>query len=172
RAAPCVSLGRLRPYAPARTNETIQGVEFQTTPIVPDGVPLVADVSSDFLSRPIEIGRYDLLYAGAQKNAGPAGVTVVIVRDAVLDRIPDGLPSILDYRTYVEHGSRYNTPPVFGIYIVMLITRWLRDEIGGLEEMHARNRDKANLLYQILDEAPAFFRGHAQTEARSLMNVT
>jgi phosphoserine aminotransferase len=166
------SVGNAPAYLHVTSNETIQGVEFPTTPIVADDVTLVADVSSDFLSRPIDVARYGLLYAGAQKNAGPAGVTVVIIRDDLLGRIPDGLPSILDYRTYVEHGSRYNTPPVFGIYIVMLITRWLRDEIGGLEEMHARNRDKANLLYQILDEAPAFFRGHAQTEARSLMNVT
>src|SRR6478672_9924023 len=166
------SIGSAPAYVHVTSNETIQGVEFPTTPIVADDVPLVADVSSDFLSRPIDVARYGLLYAGAQKNAGPAGVTVVIVRDDVLGRIPDGLPSILDYRTYVERGSRYNTPPVFAIYIVMLITRWLRDEIGGLEEMHARNRDKANLLYQILDEAPVFFRGHAQTDARSLMNVT
>jgi phosphoserine aminotransferase len=166
------SIGSAPAYVHFTSNETIQGVEFPATPIVPDDVPLVADVSSDFLSRPIDVARYALLYAGAQKNAGPAGVTVVIIRDDLLGRIPDGIPSILDYRTYVEHGSRYNTPPVFAIYIVMLITRWLRDEIGGLEEMDARNRDKANLLYEILDEAPAFFRGHAQTDARSLMNVT
>ena len=90
----------------------------------------------------------------------------------MLDRIPDGLPSVLDYRTYVEHGSRYNTPPVFAIYIVMLITRWLRDEVGGLDEMHARDREKANLLYDILDAAPMFYRGHARADSRSLMNVT
>ncbi|MDP9301330.1 MAG: 3-phosphoserine/phosphohydroxythreonine transaminase [Actinomycetota bacterium] len=166
------SIGSAPAYVHVTSNETIQGVEFPTAPIVPDGVPLVADVSSDFLSRPIDIGRYGLLYAGAQKNAGPAGVTVVIVRDDLLDRIPDGLPSILDYRTYVKHGSRYNTPPVFAIYIVMLITRWLRDEVGGLDEMHARNRDEASLLYDILDAAPTFFRGHAQADSRSLMNVT
>src|SRR5437764_1296110 len=129
-------------------------------------VPLVADVSSDFLSRPIDVARYGLLYAGAQKNAGPAGVTVVVIRDDLLDRIPDGLPSTLDYRAYVEHGSRYNTPPVFAIYIVMLITRWLRDEIGGLEKMLARNRDKADLLYEILDQAPTVFRVHAQSGSR------
>ena len=166
------SIGRTPAYVHVTSNETIQGVEFPTTPIVPDSVPLVADVSSDFLSRPIEVGHYGLLYAGAQKNAGPAGVTVVILRDDLLEGIPDGLPSILDYRTYVEHGSRYNTPPVFAIYIVMLITRWLRDEVGGLDEMHARNREKGSLVYDIVDEAPTFFRGHAQTDSRSLMNVT
>jgi phosphoserine aminotransferase len=166
------SIGGAPVYVHVTGNETIQGVEFPTTPIVPDDIPLVADVSSDFLSRPVDVARYGLLYAGAQKNAGPAGVTVVIIRDDLLGRIPDGLPSTLDYRTYVEHGSRYNTPPVFAIYIVLLVSRWLRDEIGGLGEMHARNRDKADLLYEILDEAPAFFRGHAQTGSRSLMNVT
>jgi phosphoserine aminotransferase len=166
------SVGGAPAYVHVTSNETIHGVEFPTTPIVPDGVPLVADVSSDLLSRPIDIARYGLLYAGAQKNAGPAGVTVVIIRDDLLDRIPDGLPSVLDFRTYVEHGSRYNTPPVFAIYFVMLVTRWLRDEVGGLERMHARNRDKADLLYDILDEVPTFFRGHAQTDSRSLMNVT
>ena len=166
------SIGDAPAYVHVTSNETIQGVAFPATPIVPHDVPLVGDVSSDFLSRPIDIARYGLLYAGAQKNAGPAGVTVVIVRDDALDRIPDGLPSILDYRTYVEHGSRYNTPPVFSIYIVMLVTRWLRDEVGGLEKMHARNRDKADLLYDILDAAPTFFRGHAQADARSMMNVT
>ncbi len=166
------SIGSTAAYVHVTSNETIQGVEFPTTPIVPDNASLVADVSSDFLSRPIDIGRYGLLYAGAQKNAGPAGVTVVIVRDDQLDRIPDGLPATLDYRTYIEHGSRYNTPPVFAIYIVLLVTRWLRDDVGGIQAMHARNRDKAKLLYDILDESPAFFRGHAQTDARSLMNVT
>jgi phosphoserine aminotransferase len=159
-------------YVHVTTNETIQGVEFPSTPIVPDDVPLVADASSDFLSRPIEIERFGLLYAGAQKNAGPAGVTVVIVRDDLLMRVPDGLPSTLDYRTYVQHGSLYNTPPVFAIYVLMLVTRWLRDDVGGLEEMEHRNRQKAALLYDAIDAAPDFYRGHAQEDSRSLMNVT
>ncbi len=159
-------------YVHVTTNETIQGVEFPDTPIVPDDVRLVADCSSDFLSRPIDVPRYGLLYAGAQKNAGPAGVTVVIVRDDVLARVPDGLPTMLDYRTYAEHGSLYNTPPVFSIYVLMLVTRWLRDEIGGLEAMHAHNREKAALLYDVLDELPTFYRGHTERGSRSLMNVT
>ena len=100
-------------------------------------MPLVADMSSDFLSRPVDVARYGVIYAGAQKNAGPAGVTVAIVRDDVLAQVPDGLPTMLDYRTYAEHGSLYNTPPVFSIYVSMLVTRWLRDEVGGLEAMHA-----------------------------------
>jgi phosphoserine aminotransferase len=159
-------------YVHVTTNETIQGVEFPDTPIVPDATPLVADASSDFLARPLDVERFGLLYAGAQKNAGPAGVTVVIVRDDLLDRIPDGLPTMLDYRTYTEHSSLYNTPPVFAIYVLALVTRWIRDEVGGLDAMHERNRAKAALLYGAIDEAPDFYRGHAQPASRSLMNVT
>ena len=159
-------------YVHITTNETIQGVEFPDTPIVADDIVLVADASSDFLSRPIDVARYGVLYAGAQKNAGPAGVTVAIVRDDVLARVPDGLPTMLDYRTYVAHGSLYNTPPVFSIYVLMLVTRWLRDEVGGLEAMHTANRSKAALLYDVIDAFPEFYRGHATPGARSLMNVT
>ena len=159
-------------YVHVTTNETIQGVEFPSTPIVPDDVPLVADASSDFLSRPVEIDRFGLIYAGAQKNAGPAGVTIVIVRDDLLADIPEGLPSTLDYRTYVKHRSLYNTPPVFAIYVLMLVTRWIRDDVGGLVEMGARNREKAALVYDAIDAARDFYRGHAEPDARSLMNVT
>src|SRR4029077_19330948 len=98
-----------------------------------DGPPLACDASSDLLSRPIPVERYGVLYAGAQKNAGPAGLTIVVLREDLLERIPRGVPTMLDYRTYVEHRSLYNTPPVFAIYVLMLVTRWLRDEIGGLE---------------------------------------
>jgi phosphoserine aminotransferase len=159
-------------YVHISSNETIQGVSFHHDPAVPDGVPLVADMSSDFLSRPSDVGRYGVIYAGAQKNAGPAGVTIVIVRDDVLVRVPDGLPTMMDYRTYVEHGSLYNTPPVFTIYVVMLVTRWLRDEIGGLTAMLERNRAKAALLYDVIDASDGFYRGHADIDSRSLMNVT
>jgi phosphoserine aminotransferase len=159
-------------YVHVTTNETIQGVEFPSTPIVPDDLSLVADASSDFLSGPIDVERFGLVYAGAQKNAGPAGVTVVLVRDDLLARTPTGLPTTLDYRTYVEHGSLYNTPPVFAIYVLMLVTRWLRDEVGGLEEMGVRNREKATLLYDAIDTAPGFYRGHAHPGSRSRMNVT
>ena len=159
-------------YVHITTNETIQGVEFPDTTTLPDDVVLVADASSDFLSRPIDVSRYGVLYAGAQKNAGPAGVTVVVVRDDVLAGIGDGLPAMLDYRTYVEHGSLYNTPPVFAIYVLMLVTRWLRDEVGGLEAMAGRNREKAALLYDAIDGFPDVYRGHAERGSRSLMNVT
>jgi phosphoserine aminotransferase len=166
------AIDRAPAYVHVTTNETIQGVEFPDTPIVPDDVVLVADASSDILSRPVEVARYGVLYAGAQKNAGPAGLTLAVVRDDVLARIPDGLPTMLDYRTYAAHGSLYNTPPVFSIYVFLLVTRWLRDEVGGLEAMQARNRTKAALLYDELDARPAFYRGHAERESRSLMNVT
>jgi len=160
------------PYAHVTTNETIQGVAFTHTPVIPEGVRLVADASSDFLSRPVDVGRYTVLYAGAQKNAGPAGVTIAIVSDDALRRIPDGLPTMLDYRTYVEHGSLHNPPPVFAIYIVGLVARWLLDDVGGLDAMLERNRAKATLLYDVLDTSPEFFRGHAEASSRSLMNVT
>ena len=165
-------LSREAAYVHVTTNETIQGVEFPGTPRVPEAVPLVADASSDFLSRPMNVGAHGLLYAGAQKNAGPAGVTIVLLREDLLSRVPDGLPTMLDYRTYVEHGSLYNTPPVFAIYVLMLVTRWLRDEVGGLEAMAAINREKAASLYAVLDDDPDFYRGHADPGSRSLMNVT
>jgi phosphoserine aminotransferase len=159
-------------YLHVTSNETIQGVELPPGFEPSSGPPLVCDGSSDFLSRPLPIARYGLLYAGAQKNAAPAGLTIAIVREDLLDRIPDGLPATLDYRTHVEHGSRYQTPPVFAIYVLMLVTRWLRDEVGGLEKMFECNREKAALLYEAIDESGGFYRGHADPEARSLMNVT
>jgi len=168
-------LGSLDPgadYVYLTSNETIQGVEYPGTPALPGDVVLAADVSSDFLSRPIDVARYGVLFAGAQKNAGPAGVTIVIVRDDVLERVPDGLPTMLDYRTYATYGSLYNTPPVFAIYVVSLVTRWLRDEIGGLDAMAEINDAKARLLYDVIDEHPDVFEGHAEPAARSRMNVT
>lgn len=158
-------------YVHFTSNETIQGVEWREEPWLDQGV-LVCDASSDFLSRPIDITRYGLIYAGAQKNVGPAGVTIVIIRDDLLERIPAGLPVMLDYRTHVNKQSGYNTPPVFAVYVVMLVTRWLRDTIGGLKEMQHLNIKKANLLYELIDESGGFYRGHANPSSRSLMNVT
>ena len=158
-------------YVHMTSNETIQGVQFPAEPDV-GSAPLVCDASSDFLCRPIAMARYGLLYACAQKNAGIAGVTVVLVRDEMLERAASGLPSMLDYRLYAKNDSLYNTPPVFGVYVLMLVCRWLRDEIGGLEKMAAINRRKASLLYDVLDGSDGFYRGHAQADCRSLMNVT
>ena len=159
-------------YVHITTNETIEGVQWPRLPATSDDIPLVADMSSDFLSHPLDLSRVGLAYAGAQKNAGPAGVTVVIVREDLLERAPNDLPTMLDYRTYVEHGSLYNTPPVFAIYVLTLVTRWLRDEVGGLEEQDRRARAKAALLYGAIDGSDGFYRGHADPASRSLMNIT
>ena len=131
-------------------------------------------MSSDFLSRPVDVARYGLIYAGAQKNAGPAGVTIVILRDELLrldQAAQDKLPIMLNYRTYIEHKSLYNTPPVFPIYILHLVLRWLR-RFGGLSAMAEHNRQKAQLIYDAIDGMSGFYRGHASRDSRSLMNVT
>jgi phosphoserine aminotransferase len=166
-----IETGARAAYVHFTSNETIQGVEFSTEPHA-GGTPLVCDCSSDFLGRPLDVSRYALLYAGAQKNAGPAGVTIVIVRDDFLERVPGGLPSLLDYRLLARERSLYNTPPVFAIYIVERVTRWLIDTVGGLEKMAALNRRKAGLLYNAIDGSEGFYRGHAQPDSRSMMNVT
>jgi phosphoserine aminotransferase len=156
-------------YVHITTNETIEGVEWKKEPEVCD-VPLVADASSDILSHPIPVDKYGLIYAGAQKNMGPSGVTLVIVRDDLLKRIPDGLHTMLDYRTHVENKSLYNTPNTWGIYIVSLVSQWLLEK-GGLEAMHRENEAKAQLIYDVID-ATGFYRGHADADSRSIMNVT
>jgi len=166
--ASAVSAGAV--YIHVTTNETIQGVQFPDDPPAPAGVPLVADMSSDFCSRPVDVGRYTLIYAGAQKNAGPAGVAVAIVGDDVLAGAPHGLPTMLDYRTYAEHGSLYNTPPVFSIYVMRLVMTWLLKN-GGLGAVEAANKKKADTLYAEIDRT-GFYRGHAAKDSRSRMNVT
>ena len=158
-------------YAYFCSNETIQGVQFAAEPDVGD-VPLVCDASSDFLHRPLPINKYGLIYACAQKNAGPAGVTVVVIRDDLLQRSQDSLPGYLNYSNHVKEDSLYNTPPTFAIYLMKLVLEWLRDEIGGLAKMHELNRQKARLLYEVIDQSGGFYRGHAQKDCRSLMNVT
>ena len=158
-------------YCHFTSNETIEGVQFPTEPDV-GSVPLVCDASSDFLSRPLPIERYGLLYACAQKNAGPAGVTVVILREDLLQRGADTLPGMLNYRNHDENHSLYNTPPTFAIYILRLMVDWLMDDIGGLEAMAAQNQRKAQMLYEVIDQSDGFYQGHARTDCRSLMNVT
>jgi phosphoserine aminotransferase len=153
------------------SNETIEGVQFREEPDVGD-VPLVCDASSDFLSRPTPISRYGILYACAQKNAGPAGVTVVIMRDDLLTLGSDDLPGMLNYRNHAKAGSLFNTPPAFAIYMVGLVARWLLDDIGGLAAMDRQNRAKAQLLYDAIDRSGGFYQGHAQPDCRSNMNVT
>ncbi|HYG81579.1 MAG TPA: 3-phosphoserine/phosphohydroxythreonine transaminase, partial [Pyrinomonadaceae bacterium] len=156
-------------YVHITTNETIEGVEWKREPEVGD-VPLIADASSDIMSHPIRAEKYALIYAGAQKNMGPSGVTLVIIRDDLLQRIPDGLHTMLDFRTHVENKSLYNTPNTWGIYIIDLVCKWLREK-GGLEGMGRENEEKAGLLYDAID-ATDFYRGHADPDSRSIMNVT
>ncbi len=157
-------------YLHYTSNETIHGVQFTTEPAVGEA-PLVCDASSDFLYKPLPIERYGLMYACAQKNSGPAGVTVVILRKDLLERSRDDLPSYLNYRIHADAGSLMNTAPTFAIYVVRLVTDWLLNEIGGLEKMHARNQLKAKMLYEVIDASAGFYAGHAQADCRSLMNV-
>jgi len=158
-------------YAHFTSNNTIFGTQWAKEPEVPSGVPLVCDASSDILSRPLDVTRYGLLYAGAQKNLGPSGIAVVVVRRDLLDRTPGGLPALMDYRLMDEKKSLYNTPPTFAIYVVGLVVKWVLG-LGGLEEMARRNAAKAALLYDAIDGSGGFYRGHAQAESRSRMNVT
>ena len=158
------------PYIHYVSNETVEGLQFRRV-LGRDDVPRVCDMSSDFLSAPCDAGRFSLIYAHAQKNIGPAGVTVVLVRDEVLKAAPDDLPAFLDYRTHAEAHSNFNTPPVFAIYVVLLVTRWLLEDIGGLERMAEINRAKASLLYGALDGSDGFYRGRAAVADRSVMNV-
>ncbi|HWB00919.1 MAG TPA: 3-phosphoserine/phosphohydroxythreonine transaminase [Pirellulales bacterium] len=158
-------------YVHVTSNETIQGVQYASDPEA-GSAPLVCDSSSDFLHRPVDISKYGLLYACAQKNLGPAGVTIVIIRDDLLARSDKNLPSMLNYQAYAAEKSMQNTPPVFAIYIVNLVLKWLRNDMGGLEKMLDHNRRKAKLLYDVIDSSGGFYRGHAQPAVRSLMNVT
>ena len=155
-------------YVHVCSNETIGGVEYHFTPDVGD-VPLVADMSSDILSRPIDVAKYGLIYGGAQKNIGPAGLTIVIVRDDLLGQALPITPSAFDYKTVADNDSMYNTPPTYAIYIAGLVFQWLKAQ-GGLTVMAERNRAKAALLYDYLDSS-AFFSSPVQRDCRSLMNV-
>ena len=156
-------------YVHFTTNNTIHGTEWKYDPAT-GAVPLVADASSDILSRPIDVGKYALIYAGAQKNLAPAGVTLVIIRKDMLERSPKDLHTMLNYNTHAKERSLYNTPPVFAIYVMRLVLKWLVEQ-GGLEVVQQRNEEKAKILYDAIDSSQ-FYRGHAQPDSRSLMNVT
>lgn len=157
-------------YVHITTNNTIYGTEFRGDPEV-GPAPLVADASSDIFSRPLDVAKYALVYAGAQKNLGPSGVTLVLLREDLLARSPKNLPAMLDYNTHVKDKSLYNTPPVFGIYILRLVVRWMLNE-GGLEAIGRKNAEKAKLLYDAIDGSGGYYRPHARPESRSQMNVT
>jgi phosphoserine aminotransferase len=152
------------------SNETVEGLQF-AVPEAKPGVPLIADMSSDFLSKPLAAERFGMIYAHAQKNLGPAGVTVALIDRELLARVPDGLPRVLDLRTQIEHRSNYNTPPVFAIYVFMLVTRWLRNTVGGLAAMQRINDAKSKRIYDTLDAMGDAVSVHAMNPWRSQMNA-
>ena len=157
-------------YVHLTTNETIQGTQFQRIPDVGD-VPLIGDMSSDILSRPIDASKFALIYAGAQKNLGPSGVTAVILREAWLEKANKKIPTMARYATHVKNNSLYNTPPSFGVYMLNLVLQWI-DKQGGLAAMADRNERKAKILYSAIDQSGGYYKGHAQNDSRSRMNVT
>ena len=157
-------------YTHITSNNTIKGTQWQDFPDTA-GVPLIADMSSDIFCRPIDVAPFGLIYAGAQKNIGPAGVCMVIIREDMLDRVPQNLPAMLKYTTYVDKNSMYNTPPCFAVYTVQLVLKWLEEIVGGLDKMEALNREKADQLYGFMDSTD-FYRPTAEPGSRSMMNVT
>jgi phosphoserine aminotransferase len=150
------------------SNNTIFGTEFADFPRIDK--PVICDMSSDILSQPVDVESFGLIFAGAQKNMGPAGCTVVIIREDLLDRTPANVPTMFRYKTHADNGSMFNTPPCFAIYCIGLVLKWLKN-LGGLPAIEKINREKAALLYQAMD-ATGFYRGHARQDSRSLMNVT
>jgi phosphoserine aminotransferase len=156
-------------YVHMCSNNTIYGTQWRQFPDT-GSVPLVCDMSSDILSRPIDVSKFSLIFAGAQKNAGPAGVTIVLLKKGAADRAPETLPTMLQYRTYVKNRSLYNTPPTFGIYVVGLVAEWIERQ-GGLRGMEKRNEEKAGALYDAIDKSGGFYRASVEKADRSHMNV-
>jgi len=157
-------------YVHFTSNNTIYGTEWAAEPQV-GNVPLVCDASSDILSKPIDVSKYGMIYAGAQKNIGPSGVVLVIIRKDLLERSQDSLHTMLNYKIQAENDSMYNTPNTFGIYIIKLVTKHLLS-LGGLNKMYEINKAKAKILYDAIDNSGGFYKGHAEKDSRSLMNVT
>lgn len=156
-------------YLHITSNNTIFGTQWQEFPNSP--IPLVADMSSDILSRKIDVSKFDVIYGGAQKNLGPSGVTVVVMKKSWLQNENDNVPKILKYSTHVKADSLYNTPPTFAIYMLSLVLEWLKKN-GGVEAAEQRNEQKAQVLYSCIDESNGFYKGHARKDSRSRMNVT
>lgn len=157
-------------YVHFTSNNTIFGTQFASEPEVPEGSFLVCDASSDIFSRPIDVSKYGMIYAGAQKNLGPSGVTLVIMRKDLVEQGPSDIPTMLQYRTHAKTDSMFNTPPTFGIYVMGLVFKWIQEQ-GGLEAVEQHNREKAGRLYSFLDES-GLFQSTADADSRSLMNVT
>ena len=156
-------------YLHITTNNTIKGTQYH---YIPDTgkVPLIADMSSDILSHQIDFSKFSMLYAGAQKNLGPSGVTLIVMKEAMLDKINDGIPTMVDYRTHAIKNSLFNTPPTLPIYIVKLVLEWIKEQ-GGLAAVEDTNRKKKDLLYNLLDENSDYFRAPVREDSRSWMNV-
>jgi len=157
-------------YVHITSNNTIFGTQWQEFPSFAN-IPLMADMSSDILCKPFDATKFALIYAGAQKNLGPAGVTVVIMRKDLLEGLPTAIPTLLRYDIHAKNNSMYNTPPTFSVYMLNLVLRWIKDQ-GGLPAMERNNRKKAALIYDTIDQSKGFYQGHADKDSRSLMNVT
>lgn len=157
-------------YVHLTSNNTIYGTQWHSFPDTGE-IPLIADMSSDIMSKPIDVSKFGMIYAGAQKNLGPSGVTVVIVRKDLLEKANTEIPTMLKYSTYVDNNSLYNTPPTFGIYMLGEVLNWI-EEKGGLEAIAKHNEEKAKVIYDTIDNSNGFYVGHATTESRSLMNIT
>jgi phosphoserine aminotransferase len=157
-------------YLHITSNETIGGVQYRAYPQT-GNVPLIADMSSDIVSRPVDVSQFALIYAGAQKNLGPSGVTVVIARDDLLQHSPKSVPTMLRYDTHVENNSLYNTPPAYSVYMVKLVLEWIKEK-GGLQAIEQHNKDKTSLIYNTIDQSGGFYQGVAARDYRSLMNIT
>ncbi|MCK4776914.1 MAG: 3-phosphoserine/phosphohydroxythreonine transaminase, partial [Actinomycetia bacterium] len=156
-------------YLHIASNNTIFGTQWKTFPET-GNIPLVADMSSDILSRKIDVSKFGIIFAGAQKNMGPAGVTIVIIRNDLLDRIGDKVPTMLSYKTHVDKKSMFNTPPTFSIYIVLLVMKWI-ENCGGIEAIEKNNNTKAKILYDAIDNSDGYYKGTVEKEFRSTMNV-
>lgn len=165
-----ISFNQDASYVHITSNNTIKGTQWMSFPQT-GKVPLISDMSSDIMSRSFDPSSFGLIYAGAQKNLGPAGATLVIIRKDMLERTPEDIPTMLKYKTFAEKNSMFNTPPCFAIYTIGLVLKWLEEEIGGLEKMEALNREKADLLYETIDKID-FYSGTAEKDSRSIMNVT
>lgn len=157
-------------YVHLTSNNTIYGTQWKEFPDTGD-VPLIADMSSDIMSKPVDISKFGIIYAGAQKNLGPSGVTVVIIRKDLLEKAKQNVPTMLNYNTHAKNNSLYHTPPTFGIYMLGEVLGWI-EELGGLEAVEKQNEAKAKLIYDAIDGSNGFYYGHAKPESRSLMNIT
>jgi phosphoserine aminotransferase len=157
-------------YLHLTSNETIEGAQFQSYPDT-GNVPLIADMSSDILSRPVDVSKFSVIYAGAQKNLGPSGVTVVILKDDMLQDLPKHIPTMLRYDIHAKNNSLYNTPPAYSVYMVNLVLKWIKEQ-GGVTILEQKNRKKTDLIYNAIDQSGGFYRGPVDQGSRSIMNIT